>query len=132
MQLHQSAHTLSSSHLMNLLNDLDGASWVKDVMALVEDGSDYVHSTPTVEGTVETVRTAVDTLRQVLALDDVIVDLDLTPNRGDCLSIAGVAREDDRITAAFVENKSGRGAVIAQTYIDCTGDADLGRRGLFL
>ena len=28
-----------------------------------------------------------------LLLDDNIVDIDLTPNRGDCLSIAGVARE---------------------------------------
>jgi len=32
-------------------------------------------------------------LRSALALDDVIVDLDLTPNRGDCLSIRGLARE---------------------------------------
>lgn len=28
-----------------------------------------------------------------LALDDTIIDIDLTPNRGDCLSIRGVARE---------------------------------------
>ncbi len=28
-----------------------------------------------------------------LALDDRIIEIDLTPNRGDCLSIAGVARE---------------------------------------
>jgi phenylalanyl-tRNA synthetase beta chain len=32
-------------------------------------------------------------LRDVLALDDVTVDLDLTPNRGDCLSLKGIARE---------------------------------------
>ncbi|KAA0874999.1 phenylalanine--tRNA ligase subunit beta [Nitrincola tapanii] len=32
-------------------------------------------------------------LRQYLGLDDQIVDVDLTPNRGDCLSIAGMARE---------------------------------------
>jgi len=30
---------------------------------------------------------------EYLALDDRIIDIDLTPNRGDCLSIAGVARE---------------------------------------
>ncbi len=30
---------------------------------------------------------------EYLALDDNIIDIDLTPNRGDCLSIAGVARE---------------------------------------
>jgi phenylalanyl-tRNA synthetase beta chain len=31
--------------------------------------------------------------REVLGLDDTILELDLTPNRGDCLSIIGVARE---------------------------------------
>ena len=32
-------------------------------------------------------------IREYLQLEDNIVELDLTPNRGDCLSIAGVARE---------------------------------------
>ena len=32
-------------------------------------------------------------LRDVLDLDDVTIELDLTPNRGDCLSIRGLARE---------------------------------------
>lgn len=32
-------------------------------------------------------------LREYLDLDDAIIDVDLTPNRGDCLSIAGLARE---------------------------------------
>jgi len=32
-------------------------------------------------------------LRQWLQLDDMSVELDLTPNRGDCLGIAGLARE---------------------------------------
>ncbi len=34
-----------------------------------------------------------DTLEAVLSLDDAMIDLDLTPNRGDCLSIRGLARE---------------------------------------
>jgi phenylalanyl-tRNA synthetase beta chain len=33
------------------------------------------------------------TLVDYLSLDDHIIDIDLTPNRGDCLSIVGVARE---------------------------------------
>ena len=33
------------------------------------------------------------TLQQYLQLDDHLIDIDLTPNRGDCLSIRGVARE---------------------------------------
>ncbi|HKJ71413.1 MAG TPA: phenylalanine--tRNA ligase subunit beta [Gammaproteobacteria bacterium] len=32
-------------------------------------------------------------IRDYLDLDDTVVELDLTPNRGDCLSIAGIARE---------------------------------------
>ncbi len=32
-------------------------------------------------------------LRQALGLDDTLIDIDLTPNRGDCLSIRGLARE---------------------------------------
>ena len=32
-------------------------------------------------------------IREYLGLDDRIIDVDLTPNRGDCLSIAGLARE---------------------------------------
>ncbi|MGM0594464.1 MAG: phenylalanine--tRNA ligase subunit beta, partial [Pseudomonadota bacterium] len=34
-----------------------------------------------------------ETLRDYLLLDDVTIELGLTPNRGDCLSIAGIARE---------------------------------------
>jgi phenylalanyl-tRNA synthetase beta chain len=32
-------------------------------------------------------------LRQLLNLDDTLIDIDLTPNRGDCLSVRGIARE---------------------------------------
>ncbi len=38
-------------------------------------------------------------LRAALQLDDAIIDVDLTPNRGDCLSLAGVAREVGVLTA---------------------------------
>jgi len=38
--------------------------------------------------------------REVLGLDDYILELDLTPNRGDCLSMIGVARE---VAALFGE-----------------------------
>ena len=34
-----------------------------------------------------------DELAALLQLDDVTIDLDLTPNRGDCLSLKGIARE---------------------------------------
>ncbi len=34
-----------------------------------------------------------DALREALLLDDVSLDIELTPNRGDCLSLRGIARE---------------------------------------
>ncbi|MGI9273525.1 MAG: phenylalanine--tRNA ligase subunit beta [Endozoicomonas sp.] len=37
--------------------------------------------------------TAGQDIREYLGLDDKIIDVDLTPNRGDCLSIVGLARE---------------------------------------
>jgi len=39
--------------------------------------------------------------------------------------LAHAAREGRRIDAALVETKSGRGAVLARVFVDCTGDADL-------
>ncbi len=39
--------------------------------------------------------------------------------------LAGAIRDGRRVTAAIVETKSGRGAILADTFIDCTGDADL-------
>jgi len=41
-----------------------------------------------------------DDLRDVLALDDVILELGLTPNRGDALSVMGVAREVAALSGA--------------------------------
>ena len=32
-------------------------------------------------------------LRDYLGLDDAVIEVDLTPDRGDCLSLAGIARE---------------------------------------
>ncbi len=42
--------------------------------------------------------------------------------------LAGALVEGRRVRAALVESKSGRGAIRAETFIDCTGDADLLRR----
>ncbi|MDH5634027.1 MAG: phenylalanine--tRNA ligase subunit beta [Gammaproteobacteria bacterium] len=38
-------------------------------------------------------------LFKALALDDKAIEIDLTPNRGDCLSVAGIARELSALTA---------------------------------
>ena len=44
------------------------------------------------------------TLNDYLQLDDQIIEIDLTPNRGDCLSIRGIAREiSTRNSTAMIE-----------------------------
>ena len=42
-----------------------------------------------------------ENIRAYLQLDDKIIDVDLTPNRGDCLSMAGLARE---VSANFLSD----------------------------
>ncbi len=41
-----------------------------------------------------------DDFRQYLQLDDQVLELSITPNRGDCLSVAGVAREVGLLTSS--------------------------------
>ena len=43
-------------------------------------------------------------IRRYLKLDDVTIELGLTPNRGDCLSLAGIAREVGVLNLAEVSN----------------------------
>lgn len=59
-----------------------------------------------------------DDLRVYLGLNDQMIEVDLTPNRGDCLSIRGLAREagvvtDSDVTAAALEPVA---ADIADTF----------------
>jgi phenylalanyl-tRNA synthetase beta chain len=44
-------------------------------------------------------------LRTALRLDDTMVELDLTPNRGDCLSVRGIAREVGVLNNLSVETR---------------------------
>jgi hypothetical protein len=55
-------------------------------------------------------------------LEDAGVKLLLHSYAGDTLL------EDNKITALFIEGKSGREALLAKVYIDCTGDADIAAR----
>ncbi|MDH5618032.1 MAG: phenylalanine--tRNA ligase subunit beta [Gammaproteobacteria bacterium] len=43
-------------------------------------------------------------LVDLLALPDAIIDLDLTPNRGDCFSVLGIARDVAALTGAALTN----------------------------
>jgi phenylalanyl-tRNA synthetase beta chain len=43
-------------------------------------------------------------LTEYLGLDDVMLEVDLTPNRGDCLSVAGLARELAAISGAKMKH----------------------------
>ncbi|NNC98860.1 MAG: phenylalanine--tRNA ligase subunit beta [Gammaproteobacteria bacterium] len=50
-----------------------------------------------------------------LGLDDSIIDIDLTPNRGDCLSVQGIAREVSALTGATMQSTDVK-AVKPQTH----------------
>jgi phenylalanyl-tRNA synthetase beta chain len=57
-------------------------------------------------------------LREYLQLDDCIIDIELTPNRGDCASVKGVAREVgvlNQLPVKFVEIKP-QSAVSKETF----------------
>ena len=47
-----------------------------------------------------------NTLNDYLQIDDHIIDIDLTPNRGDCLSIQGIARELHALTGETISGPS--------------------------
>jgi len=49
-----------------------------------------------------------ESIRDCLKLDDVTLELELTPNRGDCLSVAGAARELSALTATPLRRRSTR------------------------
>ena len=51
-----------------------------------------------------------------LSLPDAIIDLDLTPNRGDCFSVLGVARDVSAVTGADLKDASV--AAVAATIDD--------------
>src|ERR1700733_10459449 len=51
-------------------------------------------------------------LRDYLLLDDVTLDLNVTPNRGDAMSIVGVAREVAALTGATLRGPAGAGSVV--------------------
>jgi len=55
-------------------------------------------------------------IREYLNLDDKVIDVDLTPNRGDCLSISGLAREVGVLNKAPV-------TFVADNAIEATIDA---------
>ncbi len=41
-------------------------------------------------------------IQEYLGLDDAVLELELTPNKGDCLGIAGIAREVAALNAHVV------------------------------
>lgn len=47
-----------------------------------------------------------ESIRSYLDLDDLVIELDLTPNRGDCLSINGVAREVGVLTQTDISSSA--------------------------
>jgi hypothetical protein len=67
---------------------------------------------------------AYDTAAFKCAADDLLIahKVDI---RFHALAVGAVMDSDTRIRALLIEDKSGRGAVIARSFIDCSGDGDL-------
>lgn len=63
-----------------------------------------------------------ETLQTYLQLTDTVIDIDLTPNRGDCLSIRGIAREVGVLNEEAVKNPE---AISAEVTIDETLSVDI-------
>ena len=53
-----------------------------------------------------------ESIEKALALDDRVIEVELTPNRGDCLSIAGLARELAALTGARLKPPRWRAAPV--------------------
>lgn len=63
-------------------------------------------------------------LRHYLELNDCIIEVDLTPNRGDCLGIQGLAREVAVLNKIKLESSAGGTAVVTlQDRLDITLEA---------
>lgn len=58
-----------------------------------------------------------DDIRAYLNLDDASIEVDLTPNRGDCLSLAGLAREVGALYAAKVQRPEVKAVVAAHEEV---------------
>jgi hypothetical protein len=64
-----------------------------------------------------------DLFAMKVALDRLLSDAGVTPLLHTL--VVGVSMDTKRIAHVIVENKQGRAAVRARTFIDCSGDADL-------
>lgn len=63
-------------------------------------------------------------IRRVLDLDDEVIELDLTPNRGDCLSIKGIARELAALTdESFIGREPGTVSAVGESTFPITVSA---------
>ncbi|MBE1488522.1 FAD-dependent oxidoreductase [Plantactinospora soyae] len=67
---------------------------------------------------------AYDIAAYKIATDDLVVESGATV-LFHALAVGVVMGGDDSVHAVLVESKSGRGAIVGQMFVDCSGDADL-------
>jgi glycine/D-amino acid oxidase-like deaminating enzyme len=72
----------------------------------------------------KTVAQAYDTAAYKIAADDLLVSAGVQV-LFHALAVGVIMDEPGRLRALLLETKSGRGAVLAQSFIDCSGDGDL-------
>ncbi len=87
------------------------------------DGLRAPHSVPDPNGGIGTAAQAYDTAAYKIAADDLMTSAGVDV-RFHAFAV-GAVTTNGTIDAILVETKSGRGAIKAQMFIDCSGDADL-------
>jgi hypothetical protein len=96
-----------------------------DILARLDrlDGLKPPHEVADPAGGIGSAAQAYDTAAYKMAADDLLLSAGVNI-RFHSVAV-GVVMDADRIDAVLVETKSGRGAVRAEMFIDCSGDGDL-------
>jgi len=96
-----------------------------DILARLDrlDGLKAPHPVPDPNGGIGSAAQAYDTAAYKLAADDLTAAAGVTVRLHSFA--VGAVMHGESIDAVIVETKSGRGAIRAETFVDCSGDADL-------
>jgi hypothetical protein len=87
------------------------------------DGLKAPHPVPDPNGGIGSAAQAYDTAAYKMAADDLMCSAGVDVRFHT--TAVGAVMNDARIEALLIETKSGRGAITADMFVDCSGDADL-------
>lgn len=111
---------VATSGLVNIWHSLRSKSGKQQIIAgLTEQVIESLKTIGAVAGT----RLNTDELK--IELDRLILDHEITPYLHTFYAAPQI--KDGRVSAVFIENKSGRQAIRAKVFVDATGDGDLAK-----